>query len=146
MLEIVIPSLTRKNEKKILHSRMNFEKGIHDGSMNAGQAIVIRAETLLNTGLRTGRKYRGLPNRSSAPGEFPRSQSGRLAKSLYFNASGSLAFRVGATVKWALFLSKGTKFMSARPNKSEPWLRRVINLNEGITRNYLNDGVLRRIR
>lgn len=146
MLEIVLPSATVMNERKILHSRMNFEKGIHEGSMNAGQAIVKRAEILLNTGIRTGRRYKGLPNRSSAPGEFPRSQSGRLAKSMYYNASGSLSFRVGATAPWALFLSTGTKTMSARPNKSEPWMRRVINQNEGITRNYLNDGVLRRIR
>ena len=146
MLEIVIPPKTRVNEKKISHVRMNFERGIHEGAINAGQAIVKRAAILLSTGIRTGRKYKNLPNRSSAPGEFPRSQSGRLAKSLYSNASGSLSFRVGATEKWAIFLAAGTKIMSARPNKTESWLIFVINQNEGITRNYLDDGVFRRIR
>jgi hypothetical protein len=65
---------------------------------------------------KTGKKYSGLPNRSSAPGESPATQSGRLQQ------SGRTQYDVGAlsgTAGWsaahALPLEVGTEDMAPRP-------------------------------
>lgn len=145
MLNISASPRTLEIEKKILHSKMNWERGIKEGAMNAGRSVVKRAQTLLRTGIRTGRKYRGLPNVSSAPGEMPRSQSGRLANSMFSETGNPFTFKVGATAPWALFLARGTKTMRPRISRKEDWLMFVINQERNITRNYLFEGVRRRI-
>lgn len=151
MLNIVVPKKTRRAEQKLRHSKINWKKGILKGSKNAGNSVVRRADRLLTTGVRSGRKHPGLPNTSSAPGEFPRSQSGRLAQSLYSKAGSRFQFRIGATAPWATFLAKGTgnpdgsERMSPRKSKAEPWLEFVIEQEENITENYLHDGVAKEI-
>ena len=65
------------------------------------------------TGPHSGRKYPNLPNRSSAPGEFPATQSGRLMASTG-QETGPDRVEVGATVKHARFLRAGTRKMAPR--------------------------------
>lgn len=108
--------------------------------MKAGRSIQKRVTTLLSSGSRSGRKYRGLPNRSSAPGENPRTQSGRLARSVYYN-SGVNQFSVGATEDHATYLTEGTKRMEARPHKNLPFFELAIEQEEKNTEEYLTKGV-----
>jgi len=145
MLNIEPTKATRKAENKILRSQKLWEKGIMNGAKLAGRSVQQRAEKMLTTGTRTGRKYKNLPNRSSAEGEAPRSQSGRLVRSIYFNAGSSTQFSVGATARHAIFLERGTKFMGARPNPKLPWLKLSIHLEEGNTEKYLKERVLEQI-
>lgn len=147
MLNIETTQTTHSIEKGILHSRMNWERGIKRGSANAGQSVVRRARVLLNTGTRTGRKYPNLPNRSSAPGEMPRTQSGRLAQ-LMSSTSGNIdSFKVMNTAPYAKILSEGSfeRNLSPRKSRQDPWLEFVIGQEEGNTENYLHDGVLKEI-
>lgn len=145
MLSIETPNTTKMFERNLLHSKMNWEKGIKNGADNAGESVVRRARTLLDTGIRTGRKYSRLPHRSSAPGEMPRSQSGRLSRLMFSKTGGIDNFRVGNTAAYARFLSDGTKHMKPRKSKTNPWLEFVIQLEERNTEKYLHNGVLREI-
>lgn len=147
MLNISPTKRTLKVETKLRHSRINWEKGIKRGAMNAGESVIKRADTLLSTGIRTGRKYKSLPNTSSAPGEMPRSQSGRMARSLYVRSGNSKEFRIGATVPWAKKLSEGDFETNLKPRKSkeEPWLLFVVDQEVNITRKYLERGVVEEI-
>lgn len=147
MLNIEAVGKTAKIEKHLLYSEVDWERGIRKGSDNAGRSVVKRARTLLNTGVRTGRKYKNLPNRSSAPGEMPRTQSGRLAKLMYSKTGGTDNFRVGNSAAWARRLSEGDPERNLKPRKSrqDPWLEFVIRQEEGITENYLRQGVLKEI-
>jgi len=131
---------SKKVEKSLLNSERLFKKGIRNGAKKAGNSIVERSTKMLDSGSRTGRHYSGLPHRSSAPGEYPRSQSGRLKRSVYFKANGSNTLRIGATEKHALYLESGTRFMSARPNPANPWLRAAMKLEDRNVENYLQNG------
>lgn len=147
MLDIKVPKLTIKNEKKIHHAKINWRKGIIRGTMDAGESVVRRTQTLLNTGIRTGRKYPQLPNRSSAPGEMPRTQSGRLARLMQSKTGSTDKFSVLNTAPYANALSRGVPERNLRPRKSrrEPWLKYVIDQGDRNTRNYLHQGVYREI-
>lgn len=77
----------------------------------------------------TGRKYKSLPNRSSAPGETPAPQSGELRQNWddeTIIAGDRVTSRIKSNVKYAEYLEDGTKKMSKRPflnkikTKAEP--------------------------
>jgi len=72
------------------------------------------SKKLIRTGTRTGKHYWGLPKRSSAPGEAPKSQTGYLASSIKssFNHSrkaGVAQGVVGASAPHALWLEHGAE-------------------------------------
>lgn len=76
-----------------------------------------------------GRKYKSLPNRSSAPGETPAPQSGELRQNWddeTIIAETSVTSRIKSNVKYAEYLEGGTKKMGKRPfvnqikTKAEP--------------------------
>ena len=92
---------------------------------------------MLNTSTRTGRHYSGLRFRSSAPGEYPRGQSGKLTRSIAYATSGINTLRISSNVVYAKYLEEGTVNMSARPHKKLGWMRLAIELEEGITERYL---------
>ncbi len=66
-------------------------------------------------GTRRGKKYPGLPNRSSAPGEVPKSQSGRLANGVRYEGSGD-GIEVTNVVEYSAYLEQGTRNMKFRPH------------------------------
>ena len=72
---------------------------------NAAQRLKREAITLMNQS-KSGRHHRGLPRRSSAPGEAPASQSGTLAASFRVTAQGrhQLQRRVGTGLWYGNFL------------------------------------------
>lgn len=140
MLEIVIPKSTQKINQSIMEAPVRFRKGIRAGANNSGRSIQKRVTTMLGTGTRSGVHYRKLPHRSSAEGEYPRSQSGRLARSVYYHANKEEEFRVGATEKHAKWLSDGTVKMRARPHPKLPWMQLAMEIEERNIENYLQLG------
>jgi hypothetical protein len=64
---------------------------------------------------KTGRKYKGLPNRSSAPLESPARQFGRYHNSYKSQHQySSLKLQIGNTAFYSKFLEYGTKYMQKR--------------------------------
>lgn len=94
-----------------LHKR-GIRLALHDIGAIVGNYV----EVLLTTGARTGRKYPNLPNRSSARGEPPRSQSGRLVRSYNYKVSSWHQMTVGESATYAGFLEDGTRKMRPRPH------------------------------
>ncbi len=140
MLRIEIPKHTTKAERKVLDSENAFRRGIKRGAMKAGRGIQKRIVINLSSGSRSGRKYRSLPNRSSAPGENPRSQSRRLERSVYYDASDTMLL-LGSKEDHATYLTKGTKHMEARPHKDLPFFELAMEQEERNTEEYLRKGV-----
>ena len=141
MLDIHVPKETLVYENKIINSAESFKKGINRGAMNAGRSIQKRIITNLNIGSRSGRKYRNLPNRSSAPGENPRSQNRSLERSVYYGASENKIV-VGSNVDHATYLTEGTRYMEARPHKDLPFFELAMEQEERNTEEYLKKGVI----
>ena len=74
------------------------------------------AETLekgMRSGTKSGFHYRGYPNRSSAPGEYPAVQSGVLVKSIKQRVTNTEA-TVGTTDIVGFWMREGTTNMAPR--------------------------------
>jgi hypothetical protein len=88
----------------------------------AASAVEDLAEHRINTGARSGRIYstpRGR-HQASAPGEYPKTQSGELVGSIFNRASSTTALtsEVGTALPRGKWLEFGTSRMAPRP-----WLR-----------------------
>jgi HK97 gp10 family phage protein len=94
-----------------LHKR-GIRLALHDVGAIFGNSI----KPLLTTGVRTGRWYSNLPNRSSAPGEPPQNQSGRLVRSYNYKVASWHHMTVGESTTYAGFLENGTRKMRPRPH------------------------------
>jgi hypothetical protein len=92
------------------------KEGIRAGLHDAGALVGKTVERLLTTGARTGRKYANLPNRSSARGEPPQSQSGRLVRSYNYKVASWHQMTAGERATYAGFLESGTRKMAPRPH------------------------------
>ena len=95
--------------------------------------VLRRTELEVLAGARNGIKYKSLPNRSSAPGEAPAAQSGKLRQEWdditerQGNGHTSIVTsRITSTTPYAGYLEEGTESMAARPfvdkiiEKAEP--------------------------
>lgn len=140
MLSIKPNAYARKVEDQAPTLPGRWRKGIRFGAHNAGGTVVRRVKKMLTTGSRSGIQYHRLPHRSSAPGEPPRSQGGRLVKSADYVVTGSKEIIVKESLI-GKFLEEGTSRMRPRPH-----LIRAIDLEERNVEKYLQDGVLRAIR
>ena len=110
--------------------------GIRDELYRRGVQItqVLRKTELeILAGTRNGVKYKSLPNRSSAPGEAPAAQSGKLRQEWdditerQGNGHTSIVTsRITSITPYAGYLEEGTERMAARPfvdkilEKAEP--------------------------
>ena len=77
----------RKVFIKIDKLNRDVERAIHGALCEIGQSHVVHGRSLLLK-KKSGIHHPGLPNRSSAPGEPPASQSGELARHMGYVASG----------------------------------------------------------
>lgn len=95
--------------------------------------VLRKTELEVLAGARNGIKYKSLPNRSSAPGEAPAAQSGKLRQEWdditerQGNGHTSIVTsRITSTTPYAGYLEEGTERMAARPfvdkiiEKAEP--------------------------
>ncbi len=103
----------------IMKQRRLHEDNIRDSLRVHGKKVKDKLISTIKNSRGTGRKYPQLPNRSSAPGEFPVSQFGGLARGfgyrtrvnelLIYNRTRS---KMGAP--YPLYLNVGTRKMEPR--------------------------------
>lgn len=94
----------------------------------AKAALLIEAESKRNiqTGSRSGKTYkrRSVTHKASAPGEYPKTDTGALVRNIFSERIKKLYYRAGSRGKGAphgKWLEYGTMHMKARP-----WLSRVL--------------------
>ncbi len=91
-------------------------RGTTFGLFKVGGMTRDHAKQLVLQGPKTGKKYKKLPNRSSAPGEPPADQSGALVRSITSRFDrATFSVTVSAGTFYAYWLEFGTRNMAARP-------------------------------
>ena len=122
-------------EKKLLglpkHLLVPIQQSVMDGALKIQKTAV----DSINRGSRSGVLYTrsGKAGRRSAAGEYPKSDSGNLARNIYISVvagSKKLAYEVGANLRkaeYAMSLEFGSRKMSSRPGLF-PSFRRNVNL------------------
>jgi hypothetical protein len=113
--------------------------GLQEAGSLIGNELVKRArDEILKP--KTGRQYAGLPNVSSAPGEYSANQTGDLLNSIAWRMSGSNYLSFYATSDHAGFQEYGTSKMDSRAN-----LKRAIDESDGLIKSILEQVVFRAI-
>ncbi|MBZ9975482.1 HK97-gp10 family putative phage morphogenesis protein [Mesorhizobium sp. BR-1-1-10] len=117
------------------------------GTALAGSVVMLDAyaKQKIQGGARSGRVYRrrSISHQASAPGEFPKTDTGQLVASLFFRvAADKLSAFFGTKLAYGRYLEFGTSRMQARP-----WLRPTLRANrDAITlriRNAVNEALKR---
>jgi HK97 gp10 family phage protein len=108
------------------------------GLYRSGGMVRDEAKRLLDEGPKTGHKYSWLPFRSSAPGEAPASQTGKLRNSIV-SVFDRASFTVNITAKdpKAAWLEFGTRMMAARPFMAKALRNSVSVIKEVMTYDIL---------
>lgn len=88
-----------------------------------------QAKKNIQTGSRSGRRYtrRSISHQASSAGEYPKTDTGALARNIFWEKVSRLNYKVGSRGKGAphgFWLEFGTIHMAARP-----WLNRTIKEN-----------------
>lgn len=114
-----------------------LEKNLNLAVQAAAILVQNRARLEIQTGGRTGRIYRrrSVTHQASAPGEYPKSDTGRLASSIrtdfsFLNAS------VGSDLNYSTWLETGTNKMAARP-----WLGRTLEEQSPKIKQIIDDAI-----
>ena len=110
------------------------------GAMATNTLRKVELEVLSKGG--SGKKYKRLPNRSSAPGETPAPQSGNLRQDWNDETlieGNRVTSRLKSNVKYARWLEDGTKKMAKRPfvnpikKKAEPEVVKIFGSDFEVT-------------
>lgn len=105
--------------KKINHAGNEIVDSVDKIIQRTAMDVRNTAVAAIQRGARTGNKYtRYKPKRTgiaSAPGEYPKSDTGNLASHIYTNHIRKLVSDVGTTVKYGEWLETGTAKMQPRP-------------------------------
>lgn len=106
-----------------------------DARAGIGRALAVSvmeldtyAKQKIQGGGRGGRVYRrpSVTHQASAPGEFPKTDTGQLVSSLFFRiGADKLSAFFGTKLAYGRYLEFGTSRMAARP-----WLRPTLKANE----------------
>ena len=111
-----------------------------NGAMATNTLRNVELEVLSKGG--SGKKYKRLPNRSSAPGETPAPQSGNLRQDWNDETlieGTRVTSRLKSNVKYAGWLEDGTKKMAKRPfvnpikKKAEPEVVKIFGSDFEVT-------------
>lgn len=105
-----------------------------------GTLLVNKLQYMIRNGQRTGRVYtfRGRKHQASAPGEVPANRTGKLAKSVGYEATGHHTLVFGEEAEYATYLELGTqnKDGSLRMAK-RPHLQVAVTEMQTVTMNTL---------
>jgi HK97 gp10 family phage protein len=102
------------------------------------------AKKKIQGGARSGRTYRRrtVSHKASAPGEFPKTDTGQLVASLYFKvAANKLSAFFGTKLNYGKYLEYGTSRMRARP-----WLHPTLKANTKAIRERIRAAVAEALR
>jgi len=113
--------------RKLRQIPLDARSGI--GTALAGSVVMLDsyAKQKIQGGGRGGRTYRrrSTTHQASAPGEFPKTDTGQLVASLFFRVSADkLRAFFGTKLAYGRYLEFGTSRMAARP-----WLRPTLRAN-----------------
>ncbi|TBG37156.1 hypothetical protein ELG78_09255 [Rhizobium leguminosarum] len=128
--------MTVRNADKLIKKLQRLPMDLRGGIGSALMLSVIEMDTYakqhISGGGRSGRTYRrrSVTHQASAPGEFPKTDTGELVASLFFRvAANKLSAFFGTKLAKGKYLEFGTSRMRARP-----WLRPTfIALRDKIT-------------
>lgn len=132
-MNIKIDFRPQKLERDLSSFGKRLNRNLNLATQEAALLIQSKAKLNIQKGTRTGRLYRrgSITHRASAPGEFPKSDTGRLVSSIYVDFTYQIA-RVGSQLKYAKWLEDGTTKMAARP-----WLARTRDENRDQVKNIV---------
>lgn len=124
--------MTVRNAARLIRRIEDIPDDARSGIRYALAASVVDmdayAKQKIQGGARSGRSYkrRSVTHQASAPGEFPKSDTGQLVSSLFFKvAADGLSAIFGTKLNYGTYLELGTSRMRARP-----WLRPTYQANE----------------
>lgn len=107
--------ITDRTPEKLAKLDAAIKGFVRDGSQHIERKLVQN----VNEGGRSGKTYRrgkGATHQASAPGEFPKTDSGDLSDSIQRDIeSNGLEARIGSAMEYAEYLETGTSRMAARP-------------------------------
>lgn len=92
-----------------------MQVGGRRGLAKASRGVVKIAKEGIKNPPKTGIHHKGLPNRSSAVGEYPARQSGNLESKMGYITQGNSRAFVGNRASYAGYLENGTKRIGRRP-------------------------------
>jgi hypothetical protein len=134
MFKIEISSKDRQVLVDFGNLNKQMRKGVRRGSIRNAKELAKILEAGISSPPKTGVKYSSLPNRSSASGEYPATQSGQLLNSVKWKKSG-LGFKLGYTAIHGKFLELGTRGRIApRPGLQTTANRNVFRLKHNYER------------
>lgn len=113
--------------KKLRQLPMDMRGGIGRALASSVVELDAYAKAKISGGGRSGRVYRRrtVTHQASAPGEFPKSDTGQLVSSLFFRVGADkLSAFFGTKLNYGRYLEFGTSRMGARP-----WLRPTLRAN-----------------
>lgn len=123
--------MTVRNADRLIRRLQDLPLDMRNGIGKALAASVVEmdgyAKQKIQGGARSGRVYkrRSVSHRASAPGEFPKSDTGQLVSSLFFRVGADrLSAMFGTRLNYGAYLEFGTSRMRARP-----WLRPTFQAN-----------------
>lgn len=122
MIDVQVTSTADVIQEQIAHLSDETMKALDGAIKDATYVVQSYAQSHIQGGLRSGRKRKG--GIRSAPGEWPKSDSGHLVSNIFVNFGYLLGY-VGTNVEYGEYLELGTQKMSARP-----WLQRSLNENQ----------------
>lgn len=140
--------MTVRNADKIIRKLSQLRLDARAGIGTALAVSVIQmdayAKQKIQGGGRSGRVYRrrSVSHQASAPGEFPKTDTGQLVSSLYFRvAANKLSAFFGTKLNYGTYLEYGTSRMRARP-----WLKPTFKANAQSIRERVRKAVNDAIR
>lgn len=108
------------NNKKLI---INSQRALKASALLIHKTITYE----LDNGTRSGRIYKrknGITHRASAAGEYPKTDTGTLKRSVHFTVK-YLSASVGSNLDYAKWLEEGTSRMAPRP-----WLQRSFDAKQ----------------
>lgn len=105
-------------QKKLARLPEGYRKGVNGAVATSALQVQGESQRLIQRGARTGVVVQrgGKPHQRSAPGEPPKTDTGRLVASIFAEIDGDgLGAEVGSGIRYASMLEFGTQKMAARP-------------------------------
>lgn len=126
MIRIEVDNRSRKIIADFGKLDKEFRSAVRHGLIRNGAELNMLLRAGIKNPPKSGIKYRNLPNRSSAPGEYPAKQTGNLGDSVKSTVSG-LTMKLGYSKRanYGRYLELGTKGRMA----PRPAILRTINEN-----------------
>ena len=136
MIKVTAHRDNKKTVFTITDAPYRIRRGLRQALSDIGRENTVYARKIITSPPKTGRKYSGLPRRSSAPGEAPAHQFGGLKNSIVYKVHGYDSMEFGSTIEYSEYLENGTQKMQPRP-----WLSRTVGVKSGVSVRILRDRV-----